>query len=101
MDLKDCDYPLPKEWIAQRPLSRRDSSRLLVIERKDKRLTDECFTGILDHIPNGDVLVLNDTKVLPARLIGKKKKTNGKVELLLLNPSIKLSAAVLDEFTSA
>ena len=101
MDLKDCDYPLPKELIAQRPLSRRDSSRLLVIDRKDKRLTDEWFTGILGYILKGDVLVLNDTKVLPARLIGKKKKTNGKVELLLLQSSIKPSAVIPDEFTSA
>lgn len=101
MDLKDFDYPLPKELIAQRPLSRRDSSRLLVIDRKDQRLADERFVDILDHIPKGDVLVLNDTKVFPARLIGKKKKTNGKVDLLLLHPSIRPSADAPDEYTSA
>jgi S-adenosylmethionine:tRNA ribosyltransferase-isomerase len=84
MDLSGFDYPLPKELIAQTPLADRDHSRLLAADRRTKTLTDRRFTDIVDLIPAGDVLVLNDTKVFPARLLGKKKETGGKVDLLFL-----------------
>ncbi len=93
MNLEDFDYPLPKELIAQKPLAQRDTSKLLVVDRKGlvgayscTPLHDKHFSDILEYIPTGDVLVLNDTKVFPARLLGKKKVTEGKVEVLLLSP---------------
>ncbi len=86
MNLNDFDYPLPKDLIAQRPLKQRDASRLLVADRKTDKLSDKKFSNIADLIPAGDVLVLNDTKVFPARLLGKKKITGGKVDALLLAP---------------
>ena len=102
------DYALPKELVAQAPLEKRDEARLLVIDRKTQTLTDRRFRDIVDYIPAGDVLVLNDTKVFPARLLGKKKKTDGKVDILLLSPYEKplsstdesLSAAEIDEWKS-
>jgi len=84
--LNDFDYPLPKELIAQSPLPKRDASRLLVADRKKGSLTDKHFFDLLESLPAGDVLVLNDTKVFPARILGRKKKTEGKVDLLLLSP---------------
>ncbi|HTL70760.1 MAG TPA: tRNA preQ1(34) S-adenosylmethionine ribosyltransferase-isomerase QueA [Candidatus Eisenbacteria bacterium] len=87
MNLSDFDYPLPKELIAQRPLERRDASRLLVADRKSSSLADKRFSDLVDLIPPGDTLVLNDTKVFPARILGKKKGTGGKVDILLLNPT--------------
>ncbi len=86
MELSDLDYPLPKELIAHAPLADRDRSRLLVCDRAAKSLADKHFSDILDIIPAGDALVLNDTKVFPARMLGKKKLTGGKVDVLLLNP---------------
>lgn len=86
MNLNDFDYPLPKELIAQTPVSPRDSSRLLLVDRASGEISDHSFSDILDFIPAGDVLVLNDTKVFPARLFAKKKKTGGGVDLLLLGP---------------
>jgi len=87
VNLSDFDYPLPKELIAQRPLEKRDASRLLVCDRKRGTLGDKHFSDILDYLPAGDVLVLNNTKVFSARLLGKKKKTEGRVEILLLQPA--------------
>lgn len=87
MKLEDFDYPLPKDLIAQSPLKKRDESRLLVAERQSGKLSDKIFSDLADLIPSGDVLVLNDTKVFPARLLGKKKVTGGKVDVLLLGPS--------------
>ena len=87
MNLADFDYPLPKELIAQKPLAERDASRLLVADRKTASLADKRFSDIADLIPAGDVIVLNDTKVFPARVLGKKKGTGGKVDILLLNPT--------------
>ncbi len=101
MHPSDWDYTLPKELIAQHPLVRRDSSRLLVVDRSDGSLKDKTFFEIADHIPKGDVLVLNDTKVFPARLIGKKKKTEGKVDILLLSPYVKSVSGGPDEYLSA
>ncbi len=86
MKLSDFDYPLPKELIAQKPLDARDTSRLLVADRKSGQLQDKHFSDILEYLPAGDVLVLNDTKVFAARILGRKKKTAGKVDILLLHP---------------
>ena len=86
MNLNDFDYPFPKDLIAQKPLPKRDTSKLLVVDRKKEALEDKCFSTLLDYLPPGDLVVLNDTKVFPARILGKKKKTEGKVDLLLLSP---------------
>ena len=88
MHLSDFDYPLPKELIAQAPLSPRDASRLLVAYRKTAALEDKKFSDITDLIPAGDVLVLNDTKVFKARVLGNKKVTQGKVDCLLISPAV-------------
>jgi S-adenosylmethionine:tRNA ribosyltransferase-isomerase len=81
--LSDFDYSLPKELIAQYPLKERDACRLLVLERKSKKIEHRSFRDISDYLQKGDLLVLNDTKVLPCRLSGLRK-TGGKVEVLLL-----------------
>ena len=78
------DYELPEELIAQTPIYPRDSSRLLIYDRKNDKTEHKHFFDIKDYLKNGDVLVINNTKVLPARLFGVKEKTGGKVELLLL-----------------
>ena len=70
MNLSDFDYNLPPELIAQTPLNKRDESRLLVLDKKSGALSHQKFSYILDDLQAGDVLVLNDTKVIPARLIG-------------------------------
>ncbi len=85
MNLGDFDYPLPKELIAQFPLAGRDGSRLLLANRKTGGLTDGHFRDIAELIPKGDLLVLNDTKVFPARVPGRKKVTGGKADILLLS----------------
>lgn len=78
------DYYLPEHLIAQTPINKRDHSRLLSVNIKDKTYRDENFFDILDYFKKGDVLVINNTKVLPVRLFGKKEETNAKVEVLLL-----------------
>ncbi len=80
------DYELPKGLVAQEPCASRGESRLLILDRASGTLKDGRFSDVLELIPAGDVLVLNDTKVFPARLVGKKAKTDGKVDLLLLQP---------------
>ncbi|MBI2094642.1 MAG: tRNA preQ1(34) S-adenosylmethionine ribosyltransferase-isomerase QueA [Candidatus Omnitrophica bacterium] len=87
MNLNSFDYPLPKDLIAQSPAKKRDDSRLLVVDRKTGSLEDRHFSDLADYVPAGDVLALNDTKVFPARLLGNKKGTGGKVDVLLLGPS--------------
>jgi S-adenosylmethionine:tRNA ribosyltransferase-isomerase len=89
MKLSDFDYNLPKELIAQYPLKERDSARLLVIDTKHDSIQHRSFRDILDYLSAGDLLVLNDTKVLASRLKGNRL-TGGKVELLLLNHKGKL-----------
>ena len=84
MNTKDFDFDLPEELIAQTPLEVRDASRLLILDRKKKTLTDSHFDSILDQLQPGDALVMNNTRVLPARLHGQKPDTHGHVELLLL-----------------
>lgn len=84
MNTADFDFDLPEELIAQTPLEVRDSSRLLVLNRKEKNYTDTSFDHIIDYLQPGDALVMNNTRVLPARLHGEKPDTHGHVELLLL-----------------
>ena len=84
MTLDDFDYELPEELIAQVPLEKRDSSRLLVLDKATGNVEHKHFRDILDYLVPGDTLVLNDTKVLPARLIGVKEDTNAVIEILLL-----------------
>ena len=84
MKTSDFDYDLPKDLIAQTPLKDRASSRLLVVDRENDTFRDRTFRDIIEYLSPGDALVLNETKVLPARIIGVKKETGGAVELLLL-----------------
>ena len=84
MDIEEYNYELPEERIAQTPLLKRDESKLLVLGRKTGTISHEHFYNIINYLKNGDVLVLNNTKVLPARLIGSKEETNAVIELLLL-----------------
>jgi S-adenosylmethionine:tRNA ribosyltransferase-isomerase len=83
-DLHAYDYELPEERIAQEPAATRDQSRLLVLDRRSGRTLDRRFPDLLEYLTPGDTLVLNDTKVFPARLLGLKE-TGGKAELLLLD----------------
>jgi len=84
MKLSDYNYSLPQELIAQMPLLEREKARLLVVKRKEKEIEHRTFLDLLSEISPGDLLVLNDTKVIPARLSGKKE-TGGKAEILLLH----------------
>ncbi len=85
MKTDDFDYELPQELIAQVPLQDRSSSRLMVLDRKTKQIAHKHFYDIVEELKAGDVLVLNDTKVIPARLIGTKEDTKATIEVLLLN----------------
>lgn len=80
----DYDYNLPLELIAQTPLTNRSESRLMVLNRKNKTVEHKKFSDIVDYLTENDVLVLNDTKVIPARLIGEKIDTKAVIEVLLL-----------------
>lgn len=84
MKTDDFDFYLPEELIAQTPLEKRDSSRLLVLDKKTGDISHRHFTDIVDYLQKGDTLVLNDTKVIPARLYGVKEETNAATEVLLL-----------------
>lgn len=84
MKTSDFYYDLPQELIAQTPVEPRDSSRLLVLNRKTGAIQHRHFTDILDYLHSGDLLVLNNSRVIPARLYGKRIDTGGSVELLLL-----------------
>ncbi|MCO6541452.1 MAG: tRNA preQ1(34) S-adenosylmethionine ribosyltransferase-isomerase QueA [Lactobacillus sp.] len=83
--LDDFDYDLPQELIAQTPLKKRDQSRLLVLDHQSGAYQDRHFYDVLDYLNPGDALVMNDTKVLPARLYGVKEDTQAHLEVLLLN----------------
>lgn len=89
MDTKDFYFELPKELVAQDPLEDRASSRLLVMDRRSGKLTHRHFYEITDYLRPGDCLVLNDTKVIPARLLGCREGGGAKVELLLLKRETK------------
>ena len=84
MDVKDFDYELPEELIAQDPLEDRSSSRLMVLDKSTGDVEHRTFKDILEYLRPGDCLVINNTKVIPARLYGVKEGTNAKIELLLL-----------------
>ena len=84
MDLKDFNYDLPEELIAQDPLEDRSSSRLMVLHKDTVRIEHKIFRDIIDYLNPGDCLVINDTKVIPARLMGIKEDTGAAIEVLLL-----------------
>ncbi len=84
MKLSEFDYHLPKELIAEYPADLRDESRLMVVHRDTGEIEHRLFKDIVDYFDEGDVLVLNNTKVFPARLIGTKEKTGAKIEIFLL-----------------
>lgn len=84
MKIDEFNFELPENLIAQHPATRRDASKLMVVDRDTGALKHEIFHNIIDYLQEGDVLVLNDTKVMPARLIGEKEKTHATIELLLL-----------------
>lgn len=84
MNTEDFNFHLPEELIAQTPLEKRDSSKLLVIDKDNHSMIDTHFDHIIDQLNPGDALVMNNTRVLPARLYGEKPDTHGHVELLLL-----------------
>ncbi|WP_054711324.1 tRNA preQ1(34) S-adenosylmethionine ribosyltransferase-isomerase QueA [Bacillus sp. JCM 19041] len=84
MNVNDFDFELPEELIAQTPLKTRTDSRMLVLDKQTKEVSDKAFSDIETELKAGDCLVLNDTKVLPARLIGEKKETGAVIEVLLL-----------------
>lgn len=86
MDISLFDFDLPESLIAQSPLKQRDECRLMVVNRQDQSIEHRHFHDILDYLQPGDVLVRNNTRVIPARLIGEKEATHGKVEVLLLHP---------------
>ncbi len=83
MKVTDFDYDLPEELIAQVPIDKRDASRLMVLDRKKQTIEHKVFTDVIDYLDEGDCLVINNTKVIPARLYGKKS-TGANVEFLLL-----------------
>jgi len=89
MKTTDFDFILPHELIAQNPLDKRDNSKLLILTREKETISHNHFYDIVDYLEKDSVLVLNDTKVLPARLIGKKAETNAIIEVLLLHETIK------------
>ena len=84
MKTSDFYYDLPQELIAQTPLERRDSSRLLVLRKADGTIEHRHFFDILDHLHEGDCLVMNNSRVIPARLLGNRVPSGGAVEVLLL-----------------
>ena len=84
MNTADFDFHLPEELIAQTPLEKRDASLLLIVDRSSGEFSDQHFDSIIDQLQPGDALVMNNTRVLPARLYGEKPGTGGHVELLLL-----------------
>ena len=84
MNINEFDYNLPEEYIAQTPISNRSESKLLVLDKKTGEIDHKIFKDIIDYLNKGDVLVLNNTKVIPARLIGEKEDTKATIELLLL-----------------
>lgn len=84
MKVSDFDFYLPEELIAQHPLEKRDTSRLMVLDKETGEIEHKIFKDIIGYLNKGDTLVLNNTRVMPARLIGSKEKTGGKIEFLLL-----------------
>jgi len=86
MKIDDFNFNLPEELIAQHPLKQRDASRMLVLDKNTGDIKEKLFTDLLEFLVPGDVVVINNTKVIPARLLGNKKGTGAKIEVFLLNP---------------
>ena len=84
MKLSQFKYTLPKDLFAEKPSKLRDEARLLVVDRKTGAIEHRLFKDLIDYVDEGDVMVLNNTKVIPARLFGEKEGTQAKIELLLL-----------------
>src|SRR5262245_6805684 len=84
MQISDFDYELPDALIAQHPLVERDAARMLIVDRATESCRDSRFTTLPDNLTEKDVLVLNNTRVFPARLRGRRKRSGGAIELLLL-----------------
>lgn len=84
MKTDDFDYDLPKELIAQTPLKNRSASKMMTLDKETGKYEDKCFTDLIDYLNEGDTLVLNDTKVIPARIIGHKPDTGAVIEVLML-----------------
>ena len=84
MNLQEFDYYLPEELIAQHPMENRDMSRLMVLDKKTGQIEHKVFKDIVDYFNEGDCLVLNNTRVIPARLLGEKEGSGGKIEFVLL-----------------
>ena len=84
MKVSDFDFDLPEELIAQHPLEKRDASRLMVLDKNTGSIEHKSFHDVVEYLNEGDTLVLNNTRVMPARLIGEKEETGGKIEFLLL-----------------
>lgn len=87
MNISEFDYELPTELIAQMPADKRENSRMMVLDKQNHSISHKHFFDIVDYIDENDLLVLNDTKVIPARLFGIKEQTGAKIEVFLLNPS--------------
>ena len=81
---EDFNFELPEQLIAQTPLKKRDESKLLVLDKETGNIEHKCFNNIIDYLEAGDALVLNDTKVIPARLYGIKEETDAVIEILML-----------------
>ena len=84
MKLSNFNFNLPKELLAEFPAENRDEARLMVVNRKTKTIEHKLFKDVLDYFDEGDVMVLNNTKVFPARLYGNKEKTGARIEVFLL-----------------
>src|SRR5215216_3073157 len=84
MKLSEFKFDLPANLLALYPTENRDESRMMVINRKEKTIEHHVFKDIIDYFSDGDVMVINDTKVFPARLYGNKEKTGAKIEVFLL-----------------
>ena len=84
MKLSNFNFNLPNELLAEYPSENRDEARLMVIHRKTGKIEHRLFKDVIDYFDDGDVFVLNNTKVFPARLYGNKEKTNAKIEVFLL-----------------
>src|SRR6185369_6468348 len=84
MHLSEFDYELPSELIAQQPLAERDASRMLVVDRATRTWTDSSFKNFVDYLRADDVVVVNNSRVIPARLKGRREETGGQVEIFLV-----------------
>ena len=84
MKLSNFNYELPKDLLAEYPSDQRDESKLMVLNRKNQKIEHKSFKDLIDYFNDGDVFVLNNTKVFPARLMGNKEKTGASIEVFLL-----------------